>query len=1516
MLKFSVPTNKPLIRPYDPTNQIQSPNASLIRSTMPQVGNSPSVAPFTKFTPIPQSELNPLQKRNQGLQPQASLKDVGGALASGMGQVDIGALSTLKTAAKVVPTLASKLQGFVEGKKVTPTYGPVTKGLDFLTNKVESEIAPLQERQSQIKGPAKYALGAIQSIPQIAPALLGGGASTMLKSIGATSFGSGAREAEQQGANLGQQITAGLGSALVEVATEYLPTSKLAKFVAGKGTVKDLAINAIEEFVGEGLAEALNPFVKRSYDDNAELSTMKQILDAGITGATAAILIGGSTIGATRVQQAIADPSPQNIQAVVEEVKAKTGVDLSLQNQVNQAQLPLQQQKFDIQGAFDKPQESRHPRFSIEASQSKEGKLYREVGVDRLESYFNEDISDAPYGTPNIIQVSKDPSYALGQGENQGILLEFSDENVPLKPSQKAFNPDLEFDVDNGSRDYSKMQKFLRPNLEKITIKKELVGDVTKEEADNNRKFAVNKARFNTTMINRYLAKWDKSIDSNGDYVYTKPQSNLDPLQQPTQANIPPTQQNVPTEQIQAPQVDMLKAKAQDFLLAIDSANRRSAGGKNKLSGVDQKITEMGTYPQLESAAQRIIDGGKDNVTTLRIKQYLETQPDADVSKPTYPDEAWAKLAEVTSTMPTEQATQLINQVERGEIPMFKALQQAPQTQPMAQDKVTTMADMIDSNVPKQTSIFDEDSFEINIATDEPIDTATRVLTELPKPVRTPIRNKIERVYQELISTNVPFEKIGGAVGVQGSNLNRTQGSIEYNVIEKQTNMKGKDVGKSVVDIYSEIKETDKKNFFDYMLNKHNIDRWKLDKPVFGSTVDDITSSENVARLEQSNPEFDAKQKEVTKYFQNLMQEWGVNSGLVSKESATMLNERYPNYVPTYRAKDIPKSMSNGNQNVAQIIKKAEGSESDILPIDQQMIMLTSRTIKNARRNELMNTLVEIYESGDINANKYITKVTPEVKTKKVVDDLLDVGSDIEITPESNGRQYIVNFYTNGNPRQMTVDKILYKALDQSISDDSINTVARAVKNYATNPFKALITGYNPIFAASNIMRDVPTALSFSDNPLTMSKKVPIAVKEMLTNGEKYRMFKAMGGTREGLIGSGKTFTVPTIKETKKAYKLAQKANPIKTIGDINSFTETLPRFSEFLAVFEKTGNPALAVYKSAELTTDFSRHGKLTKLIDNFVPYLNPSVQGIDKFFRSAKSQPIKLAIKGGLAITIPTMILDAINSDDDDYNELSPRERNLYFNIPFEDKNGDKKFVRIPKSRELGVAFSSIYEWAARAVRGQKVTGEEISQTIQENFTPADITAPIWTSAQKAWKQIKDPEAYETNYWGGLIVPSSMRKYSPGEQYDISSSGIAKAIGKQFEISPYVIDYFLKSYGGVAYQFVQPIGADKKYSLLSPLQTKFINDPVFKSAVVNDFYDLLDKSKKEAQDYNKVNNIESKIVTPLEKKANALNKLSLEMSDVRKEQKLLQSLKGKDQEIKKLQLKINDIAKKGLDQ
>ena len=158
-------------------------------------------------------------------------------------------------------------------------------------------------------------------------AALGVGA---LPAMALRGFGSGAAEARQEGAALGDQIAYGIGSAATSVATEKLfnMVKPFAK-IFGKGATDDLVERAISRavqragktaagktaiegvlragtgFVGEGAEEFLesvaSPILKRmTYDPDAQFDLEQAIYDFAVGGALGAL--GGSGEAVTEVQ--------------------------------------------------------------------------------------------------------------------------------------------------------------------------------------------------------------------------------------------------------------------------------------------------------------------------------------------------------------------------------------------------------------------------------------------------------------------------------------------------------------------------------------------------------------------------------------------------------------------------------------------------------------------------------------------------------------------------------------------------------------------------------------------------------------------------------------------------------------------------------------------------------------------------------------------------------------------------------------------------------------------------------------------------------------------------------------------------------------------------------------------------------------------------------------------------------------------------------------------------------------
>lgn len=794
------------------------------------------------------------------------------------------------------------------------------------------------------------------------------------------------------------------------------------------------------------------------------------------------------------------------------------------------------------------------------------------------------------------------------------------------------------------------------------------------------------------------------------------------------------------------------------------------------------------------------------------------------------------------------------------------------------------------------------------------------IMTELPKgslkDTAAKVKGSLSKAYREMVSTHAPLEKMDESTRIMSSNLNRVTGTVEHFIKEAQIDINGREIGQSLESIFDKIPRNKRGDFYSYILHQNNVDRYKQGKPIFDNNVTDTVSKARALEIEKANPEFKELQQQLVKYNQNLL-DWGVDTGLMSKETADKLKSIYSNYVPAYRWKEFQDVYPNMPDGVKRVLHKAVGgAERPVLPMDTQMMMLTDKYVRNGRKNQLLNQVASVAEGGNEYAAKHIYEIKPTSGGK--VDDIIEVGKDVAETT-GRGERYTVKMYKNGKPYDMVVDKELHEALTAFNEDDFIYQVAKTINKYGTKPFKSLITEYNPIFGASNAMRDIPTALVFSKNPLKMVKNVPGAIADILKNGEDYKLYKAVGGSRGGFLGTNKGFSLGSsldASSTKDTIKEVAGAIP-KAVSDFNNFIETVPRLSEFKAALQATDDPFLAAYRAAELTVDFSRHGRTGKLADTIIPYLNPAIQGVDRFGRALANEPIKTAAKGALIITLPTAILDYANKDNEAYQNLTDRERNMYYNI---NVPGTDKFVRVPRSRELGAAFSSIYEWTARRARGEEVKPEEIAETIEENFKIQGLENAIWAPALKAWRQYRNPEAYETNYFGSLIVPQSLRKYSPGEQYNEHTTSVAKAIGQEFDVSPIVIDYLMDSYLGIIHDVNKSLTPDTARGLESLVTTKFVNDPVFRNKSMDEFYELMDSVSKQAQDYNRQENIPSEKETYLEDIANDMRADSRQISDLRKELRNIQASQKLEQEdklkrMRELQDRINKIARSSVD-
>lgn len=626
-------------------------------------------------------------------------------------------------------------------------------------------------------------------------------------------------------------------------------------------------------------------------------------------------------------------------------------------------------------------------------------------------------------------------------------------------------------------------------------------------------------------------------------------------------------------------------------------------------------------------------------------------------------------------------------------------------------------------------------------------------------------------------------------------------------------------------------------------------------KPVFGYEVTAYDSQLEAERLLKANPEFDALAKRVYAYFDDLLQ-YRIDAGLDTQKHVDAMKKRYPNYVPTMRVegtegKTARRARRNGGIVVSNAIGRAVGGDAVIMPLHTAMSRKTVAVMKNAGLNQFGEQLVQSW-----NQDKSIPGVN------KV--DLVDYSStDQYVDSEELYVPVTNNVFSvlRGNDRyNITMDEGLTQALNAFQPDKYANSDVAKMLKKGNDLFKALCTGYNPIFMVRNLVRDAQDAAFYSTDSATWAKMFPSAWKQIVTNGEIWQQYKALGGSYASMLD----YTTGMVKEPKSAVgKLAAK---YESLGQA---IEAAPRLAEFMTILANKGGSKTAdgvktgkftqsdlmeaMLGAADITTNFARGGTVTKMLNKYlVPFLNPSVQGADKFVRNITDRKgfkawASLAIKAAALGILPELLNGLLYRDDDEWDDIPDQTKSNYYLF----KLGDGYWMKIPRGRALAV-FSAGATYAQEKAKGNDPKFSDVIEVVKSNVAPTDI---FNQNIATAWTQTKlfNPDNPGTTWYGGNIESDRLQNYRPGERYDEKTDELSKWIGKTFNLSPKKINYLLDQYSGVVGDLLLPWftpSATASSPALAPLKQAFMLDSTSTNKTTGEYYDLLDDLKYDAND------------------------------------------------------------------
>ena len=711
---------------------------------------------------------------------------------------------------------------------------------------------------------------------------------------------------------------------------------------------------------------------------------------------------------------------------------------------------------------------------------------------------------------------------------------------------------------------------------------------------------------------------------------------------------------------------------------------------------------------------------------------------------------------------------------------------------------------------------------------------------------------------------------------------------------------------KSFVDCIGMVDSKNVKLLDKYLVLRHSLE-WIAPeqedvtvKRVFADDLlEDVEEIKNqIAEIEAEHPEIKIAAENLYEFQNNVLRQFVIPAGGMTEEMLATLNRKYPSYVPFYRAVGNKAGYAKGSfANQRSPLMRAKGSGELIISPCESIIRNTEKMVKLAVRNQVMQTFAKYADTVD-GFGKFMEKVPPDMlphltnissQKEKFTDALQQIvtsGEDYfavsalldevfgdsvtDFTPIANAKKKIVTVLVDGKPQYYQIhDETFYNSVAELSPKQATGFLK--IANDIMQPMKLLITQNNPIFAATNAIRDFGTAYKLSEinNPVVFAAKYAEALKEIIKNSENYKQYKAMGGGHSSELTANieniaKTLRKVSEKDIGRARRVAYAIfrHPVETVAALNDAIESVPRFAEFKRTLEAGGDFQQAIYNADDITTNFKRSGKgeTAKAVNKLIMFNNAAIQGLDKTFRTLTGKDYnkrnKLFLKW-LWHALLMGILGVIYNyavDKEGYENLSSYKKNNFYNFAI----GDGKFISLPKPREnalLDSATERILEYVFGGNEdafydfGNYLTSQLIPPMLPDTLNPIDAAHSVLGNTVLGG--IVDV-GFNQDFKGTPIEGKYDEYLLSSERYSDTTTEIAYQLGqtrlaRALDLSPKKIDHLISSYTGIFGQINKalfPVNSERRDISLG-LRNKFISDSNYSTDLLNKMYDNKDKAK-----------------------------------------------------------------------
>ncbi len=622
----------------------------------------------------------------------------------------------------------------------------------------------------------------------------------------------------------------------------------------------------------------------------------------------------------------------------------------------------------------------------------------------------------------------------------------------------------------------------------------------------------------------------------------------------------------------------------------------------------------------------------------------------------------------------------------------------------------------------------------------------------------------------------------------------------------------------------------DTKAFDQYVIAKHAQDL----------EANGIKTGRNLAKdrqlVEALAPKYEAHAQALTDYNQKLL-DTAANYGLISKDTAAYLKQKYPNYVPMNRV------FTDAELQQAKGVGSGPASLSTQTVV--QRINGSAREVQSPLESVLAKTH-DVVAQGERNTAAKVLSTYKDLPNNPLGLRELDPGETIGTKPT-------ISFFDNGIQKTFETTPEVAAAA-KSLNKEQLGFVGQ-IFAVPTRVLRLGATSANAAFALANVAKDSASGFINSEHSLRSSVANPeVFVKAMAAaanhGSASYRELvrEGAGGTSFDIARNAAKDTLGKVRSqrnvgTKALYTVRHPGELMRavedTIGRSEEFNRALQYYGNKQAALKEGKSAATARAYGADAarnnTVNFARAGEYGRTLNSVLPYLNAGVQGSRTLLRNLKERPAQTTTKLVIAGFIPVATATAWNLNDPErkkaYDNISEYEKQNNIIIvpphPKQDAEGRWNVIKIPVSQEIANLNNIVRNGVEALHQDKNFNFSELAGNLTGTATSLNVQNPrqfVGQATPQAVKPVVETALNQNLFTGQQIVPDALKNLAPQDQVSKSTSGTARVLGRITGRSPLQIDNAIRTTtGGLGQNVIhQTDTALAKAGLITPDQIK----------------------------------------------------------------------------------------------